>query len=111
MREHGLGPFGRADLHPRRNPLDRQGRFAPQPGGNNPTKMPLGQSRRANTLGMAKYRSTLSIGAGRIRRTPGIVVSKAFWAFPASACNGWARLWGLAQGREWRRRKTCEPSA
>ena len=34
MREHGLGPFGRADLHPRRNPLDRQGRFAPQPGGN-----------------------------------------------------------------------------
>ena len=32
MREHGLGPFGRADLHPRPNPLDRQGRFAPQPG-------------------------------------------------------------------------------
>src|ERR1035438_1375380 len=32
MREHGLGPFGRADLHPRCNPLDRQGRFAPQPG-------------------------------------------------------------------------------
>ena len=32
MREHGLGPFGRADPHPRRNPLDRQGRFAPQPG-------------------------------------------------------------------------------
>ena len=32
MREHGLGPFGRADLHPRRNPLDRQGRLAPQPG-------------------------------------------------------------------------------
>ena len=32
MREHGLGPFGRADLHPRRNPLGRQGRFAPQPG-------------------------------------------------------------------------------
>src|ERR1035438_6425404 len=32
MREHGLGPFGRANLHPRRNPLDRQGRFAPQPG-------------------------------------------------------------------------------
>jgi hypothetical protein len=31
MMEHGLGPFGRADLHPRRNPLDRQGRFAPQP--------------------------------------------------------------------------------
>jgi hypothetical protein len=22
--EHGLSPFGRADLHPRRNPLDRQ---------------------------------------------------------------------------------------
>jgi hypothetical protein len=55
--------------------------------------------------------STLSIGAGLIRRTPGIVVSKAFWAFPASDCNGWARLWGLAQGREWRRRKTCEASA
>src|ERR1035437_9452485 len=32
MREHGLGPFGRADLHPRRKPLDWQGRFAPQPG-------------------------------------------------------------------------------
>ena len=32
MTEHRLGPFGRADLHPRRNPLDRQGRFAPQPG-------------------------------------------------------------------------------
>src|SRR5664280_1597207 len=32
MMEHGLGPFGRADLHPRRNPLERQGRFAPQPG-------------------------------------------------------------------------------
>jgi hypothetical protein len=24
MMEHGLGPSGRADLHPRRNPLDRQ---------------------------------------------------------------------------------------
>jgi hypothetical protein len=35
-REHGPGPFGRADLHPRRNPLDRQGRFAPQP-----SKFPL----------------------------------------------------------------------
>src|ERR1039458_9991200 len=34
MREHGLGPCGRADLHPRRNPLDRQSRFAPQPGSN-----------------------------------------------------------------------------
>ena len=33
MREHGLAHFGRADLHPRRNPLDRQGRLAPQPGG------------------------------------------------------------------------------
>jgi hypothetical protein len=32
MMKHGLGPFGRADLCPRRNPLDRQGRFAPQPG-------------------------------------------------------------------------------
>src|SRR5664279_5156777 len=32
MMEHGLGPFGSADLHPRRNPLDQQGRFAPQPG-------------------------------------------------------------------------------
>jgi hypothetical protein len=36
MREHGLGFFGRADLHPRRNPLDRQGRFAPQPGSAGP---------------------------------------------------------------------------
>ncbi|MCX6922374.1 MAG: hypothetical protein NT154_04035 [Verrucomicrobia bacterium] len=29
MTEHGLGPFGYADLHPRRSPFDRQGRFAP----------------------------------------------------------------------------------
>ena len=42
---------------------------------------------------------TLSIGAGLIRRTPGIAVSKAFFAFPASVCNGWACLWGLAQER------------
>jgi hypothetical protein len=41
MREHGPGPFGRADLHPRRNPLDRQGRFAPQPGGNSLKKRPV----------------------------------------------------------------------
>jgi hypothetical protein len=41
MREHGLGPFGRADLHPRRDPLDRQGRFAPQPGGNSLKKVLL----------------------------------------------------------------------
>jgi hypothetical protein len=33
MREHGLGPFGHAGLHPRRNPLGRQGCFAPPPGG------------------------------------------------------------------------------
>ena len=32
MREHGLGLFGRDDPHLRRKPLDRQGRFAPQPG-------------------------------------------------------------------------------
>jgi hypothetical protein len=32
MMEHRLGTFGRADLHPRRNPIDRQDRFAPQPG-------------------------------------------------------------------------------
>ena len=55
--------------------------------------------------------STLSIGASLIRRTPGIVVSGALLAFPASVCNGWARLWGLAQGREWHRSKTCESSA
>jgi len=36
MREHGVGPLGRADLHPRRNPLDRQGRFGPQPGRDGP---------------------------------------------------------------------------
>jgi hypothetical protein len=33
------------------------------------------------------------------------MVSEAFLAFAASDCNGWARLWGLAQGREWRRTK------
>src|ERR1019366_9824174 len=31
MIEHGFSPFGRANLHPRRNPLDRQGGFPPQP--------------------------------------------------------------------------------
>jgi hypothetical protein len=41
MREHGLGPFGRADLHPRRNPLLRQGRFVPQPGANSLKKVLL----------------------------------------------------------------------
>jgi hypothetical protein len=39
--EHGLGPFGRADLRPRPNPVDRQGRFAPQPGGNSLEKSPV----------------------------------------------------------------------
>ena len=42
--------------------------------------------------------STLSMGAGLILRTPGIVVSEAFLAFAASDCNGWARLCVLAQG-------------
>jgi len=42
--------------------------------------------------------STLSIGAGLIRRTPGIAVSKAFFAFPASVCNGWACLSGFGTG-------------
>jgi hypothetical protein len=41
MMGHGLGPFGGADLHPRRNPIDRQGRFAPQPGGNSLKKRPV----------------------------------------------------------------------
>jgi hypothetical protein len=31
MMEHALGPFGRADQHPRLNPLDRQGHFALRP--------------------------------------------------------------------------------
>jgi hypothetical protein len=68
---------------------------------------PLLMGRRVWALENRTRPSTLPIGAGLIRRTPGIVVSKAFWAFPASDCNGWARLWGLAQGREWRRRKAC----
>jgi hypothetical protein len=29
--ERGLSPFGRADLHPRRNPLDRQYGLVPEP--------------------------------------------------------------------------------
>ena len=33
MSEHGLGHFGHADLHPRRNPVDPQGPIASQPGG------------------------------------------------------------------------------
>jgi hypothetical protein len=41
MMEHGLGPFGRADLHPRRSPLDRQNRFAPQPRDNSLKKVLL----------------------------------------------------------------------
>ena len=32
LMEHGFRAFGRANVHPRRNPLDRQSRFAPQPG-------------------------------------------------------------------------------
>jgi hypothetical protein len=32
LMEHGLRAFGRVKVHPRRNPLDRQDRFAPQPG-------------------------------------------------------------------------------
>ena len=54
--------------------------------------------------------STLSIGPSLIRRPPGIAVSKAFLALRASECNGWPRRWGLAQGREWRRGKTCDAS-
>jgi hypothetical protein len=34
MMGHGSGPDGRTDLHPRQNPLERQDRFAAQPGGN-----------------------------------------------------------------------------
>ena len=34
MMGHRSGPDGRTGLHPRHNPLERQGRFAPQPGGN-----------------------------------------------------------------------------
>ena len=44
-----IGPFVRANLHPRRNPLERQGCFAPQPGsdgqlggGAAPASSPLG---------------------------------------------------------------------
>jgi hypothetical protein len=33
LMEHGLRAFGRANVHPRRNPLDRQDRFVSQPGG------------------------------------------------------------------------------
>jgi hypothetical protein len=32
LKEHGLSAFGRANVYPRRHPLDGQGRFAPQPG-------------------------------------------------------------------------------
>src|ERR1039458_6621647 len=59
MREHGLGPFGRADLHPRRNPLDRQARFAPQPSNQFPlltlldapdfTRLATGNPRNSNS--------------------------------------------------------------
>jgi hypothetical protein len=55
--------------------------------------------------------TALSIGASLIRRTPGIAVSEAFLAFAASDCNGWARAWGLAQGRERRRTKASGWSA
>jgi hypothetical protein len=63
MREHGLGFFGRADLHPRRNPLDRQCRFAPQPGSAGPQPRSLRrrvahsnscQPRRANSSAMMR---------------------------------------------------------
>jgi hypothetical protein len=55
--------------------------------------------------------TTLSIGASLIRRTPSIAVSVTFLAFTASDCNGWARAWGLAQGRERRRTKASGWSA
>src|ERR1039457_177730 len=34
MMGHRSGPDGRTGLHPCHNPLERQGHFAPQPGGN-----------------------------------------------------------------------------
>jgi hypothetical protein len=47
MMEHGLGPFGGADLHPRRNPLNWQGRFAPQPGSDGQLAVVAAQSLRS----------------------------------------------------------------
>jgi hypothetical protein len=41
MMGHGSGPDGRTGLHPRHNPLERQSRFAPQPGGNSPKNSPV----------------------------------------------------------------------
>src|ERR1035438_2358619 len=37
--------------------------------------------------------STLPVGAGRLGRTPHIVLSGAFLALRASDCNGWPRRW------------------
>ena len=54
MREHGLGPFGRADLRARRNPLDRQGRFAPQPGSDGWTTPAICQVSRDEPRGPAR---------------------------------------------------------
>ena len=71
MREHGLGPFGRADLHPRRNPLDRHGRSAPQP-----SKFPLLTLLDAPDVirlatGNPKSGPALPPGSGGSRETPG----------------------------------------
>jgi hypothetical protein len=54
--------------------------------------------------------STLSLGVGLVLRTPGKVVSRAFWAFPASDCRLGSSV-RFGTGTEWRRRQTCESSA
>ena len=55
--------------------------------------------------------STPQVVAEAISRTPDVVLSRALLAFMPSVSSGWAWVWVLAQGREWRRGKEDAASA
>ena len=76
MREHGLGPFGRADLHPRRNPLERQGRFAPQPGSAGRLAGVAVRSLQGPKLGVSKLGGGRSQNSGQPRRASSSVMMR-----------------------------------
>src|ERR1035437_5375143 len=69
MMEHGLGPFGRADLHPRRNPLDRQGRFAPQPDSDGQTESCSGREVLKLTASLSGRKTRCCLERGCPRQT------------------------------------------
>src|ERR1035437_4026927 len=92
MREHGLGPFGRADLHLKRNQS-----------GKAPDRHLVRLTLRGALLGLeiGTSQSTLPVGVGRSGRTPHIALSGAFLALRASDCNGWPRRWVSERRRDW----------